>query len=98
MGAVDEFVTLVRAVGEYTVGTLGKENLTGLRVDADRRESSAFITIALADPSNAAQRSAIETMFEVEALYADEISLTYIFVDRLDEAVAVSSALQYSYA
>jgi len=62
--------------------------------EGSRALSSPSLWLTL---SNAAQRSAIETMFEVEALYADEISLTYIFVDRLDEAVAVSSALQYSY-
>ncbi|WP_426624333.1 hypothetical protein ACPPVW_17490 [Leifsonia sp. McL0607] len=99
MPGLDEFAALTRAIGEYTVEALGKENLSALQVVAHPREFSAFVEIALEDRSDAAQRRAIEVMFEVEQVYWDEIALTYVFVDQIEDTDDVeASQLQYSYA
>ncbi|SEH97215.1 hypothetical protein SAMN04515692_10874 [Leifsonia sp. CL147] len=99
MTGLSEFEALTHAIGEYTVDTLGKENLEGLQVIANPRESTALVTIALKDQSNDAQRQAIATMFDIELLYADEMGLTYVFVDHIRDTIdATLSATQYSYA
>jgi hypothetical protein len=99
MGGLNEFQALAHAIGEYTVDALGKENLAGLEVVANPRESSALVSIALKDQSNDAQRRAIVIMLEVEQLYWDEIALTYVFVDRIrGTADTISAVPQYSYA
>jgi hypothetical protein len=99
MGGLTEFEALTHAVGEYTVEALGKENLEGLQVIANAREASALVTIALKDQSNDAQRRAIATMFDVEHLYADELTLTYVFVEHIRDTIdATASAAQFSYA
>ena len=99
MTVMDEFRALTYAIGDFTVDALGKENLTGLQVVTDPRELSAFISIALKDQSDVAQRRAIAVMFEVEEMYFDEVALTYVFVDHIHDSIhATSSVPQYSYA
>lgn len=96
---MNEFAALTHAIGEYTVEALGKDNLNALQVVANERELSAFIEIALNDPSDVAQRAAIATMIEVEEMYSGEIVLTYVFVDEIGDLEDVNaSQLQYSYA
>ncbi|HEY4212096.1 MAG TPA: hypothetical protein VGM84_11485 [Steroidobacteraceae bacterium] len=99
MTALDEFQALTTAIGEYSVDTLGREKLSGLQVILNPRELSAFVSIALRDRSDEAQRAAISEMFDVERVYADEISLSYVFVDEIEKtADAHSSVPQYSFA
>jgi hypothetical protein len=99
MTALNEFEALTHSIGEYSVDTLGKDNLSGLQVVVNPRETSGFVTIALRDQSDEAQREAIAEMFEVERTYADEVSLTFVFVDSIDATMAATASVpQYSYA
>jgi len=98
MTAMSEFQALVTAIGEYTVDALGRENLTGMQVTLNPREMAAFMSIALEDRSDAAQKAAISELFEIERVYSDEVVLTYVFVDEVSEPAdsALESVPQFS--
>jgi hypothetical protein len=99
MTAMNEFQALTTAIGEYSVSSLGKENLTGLQVILNPRELSGFVSIALRDRSDQALRAAIVEMFEVERVYSDEVAISFVFVDQIDETLAASASVpQYSFA
>lgn len=99
MAGLDEFQALTTSIGEYTVDTLGRENLAGLQVWLNPREGSAFMSIALQDSSDIAQRRAIAELFDIERCYSDDVALTYVFVSEISESTdAMAEAPQYSYA
>jgi len=99
MTAMNEFQALTTAIGEYTVDLLGKEKLNGLQVILNPRELSGFVSIALRDRSDEAQRAAIVEMFDVERVYADEVAISFVFVDQIDvTADETASVPQYSFA
>ena len=97
---MDASEALTTAIGEFCVDTVGQDKLTGLEVTFDPRESSAFITMSLRDNSDAAQREAINHMFEVERVFNDDASLTYIFVRHIEAETeeAQTRALRFSFA
>lgn len=95
----DEVQILVTAVGEYTLSTLGSENLAGLRVTLDPHEMSAHITVALRDNSDGNQRAAVDRILEVEDVYFDELVIGFSLVRALeDEDAPRASVPQYSFA
>lgn len=51
----------------------------------DPRTMQAQMLIALADNSDDAQKTALRDVFEVENVFADEVVLSYRFVDNLDD-------------
>ena len=94
----DEVQVLVTAVGEYTLSTLGRENLSGLQVTLDPRDMSCHVTVALRDNSDGAQKQAISDLLEVEEVYFDELVLAFSLVDALSEELPRAEIPHYSYA
>jgi len=99
MQDLDEVQVLVTAVGEYTLSTLGAENLAGLRVTLDPSEMSCHVTVALSDNSDDNQKKAITSLLEVEDIYFDELVMGFSLVNSLeDEESPRASIPQYSHA
>jgi hypothetical protein len=99
MAGLSEIQALTTSIGEYTVGTLGADALEALQVIVNAREMCAFMTVALSDSSDDSQRRAIGSLLEVEKVYADEISIEFVFVDEIPEPdEEMASAPQYVYA
>jgi hypothetical protein len=95
----DEVQVLVTAVGEYTLSTLGADNLAGLRVTLDPSEMSCHVTVALSDNSEENQKKAIRSLMEVEDIYFDELVMGFSLVTSLDdEEVPRASIPQFSHA
>jgi hypothetical protein len=99
MTNMDDLQVLTTSIGEYTVDTLGRENLRGLQVTMDRRNLVGHIAIALQDNTDMQQKSAIKDLLEIEQMYFDEAVLSFSFVEEIDaDSVATSSVPQYSLA
>lgn len=97
MGPLDDLQALTQSIGEYAVGVIGRENLSGLQVTVDRRNMSAQISVHLADNTDEAQLAVIVDLFDVERMFADEVVVSYSFVEEIDVAAETrESVRQYS--
>jgi len=100
MAGMDENSALAASLGEFTVDTIGRESLDGLHVLLDTRAGEAWMIVVLRDNSDAEQRRAIEKLFEVEDVFADEVSLSFVFATEIPDEVRAltSSKAVFSYA
>ena len=99
MAGLTEIQALTTSIGEYTVGMIGADNLAALQVIVNPREMCAFMTVSLSDVSDDSQRRAITTLLDVEKVYADDLSIEFVFVDEIPEPdEEMASAPQFVYA
>ncbi|MEV8269169.1 hypothetical protein AB0P19_02405 [Microbacterium oleivorans] len=100
MTQMDEAQALVTSIGEFTLDALGRDRLNGLWVSLDPRTARGDVVVALADNSDAEQKAVLLELFDVEAVYMDEVVLTFRFVDGPDaiESDARQTTPIYAYA
>jgi hypothetical protein len=99
MAGVTEIQALTTSIGEFAVDTLGADNVEALQVIVNPREMCAFVTVSLSDSSDDSQRRAIGNLLEVEKVYADDLTIEFVFVDEIPEPdEEMASAPQYVYA
>lgn len=100
MSGLDEFQALTTSIGEYSLDTIGRENLRGLRVTLDPRSLNAEMVLVLTENSDMLQKSVLRDLFEIERVFADDAVLSYQFAEALDDdnAEALTSVPLFSYA
>jgi hypothetical protein len=100
MPMMGEPQALATSVGEHLVQALStEEQVTALSLVLDDRESQVQVWVVLKDASDAAQLRALETLEEVEEMFAEEVVMTFQFVESLDAVRAQRAAVPaYSYA
>jgi hypothetical protein len=94
---LDELQALTQSIGEYAISVIGRENLSGIQVTVDRRNMSAQLSVRLAENSDETQLGVIMALFDVERMYADEVVVSYSFVEEIDVSEETrESVRQYS--
>jgi hypothetical protein len=92
---MDEFDALISSLGESIVAYVGRDNLRRLDVFGDEDDSTARVEICLEDNSWGQQSHAIDKMIELRAMFLDELSLEYRFVEE-DRSTASSAHARHS--
>jgi hypothetical protein len=99
MSAVDEVSALTQSIGEHAVSGIGREHISRLSVVVNSNDMTARVVVKLRENSEAEQTHALESLFDVQELFFDEVSMTFAFGhdESLDEARAgVQRAYQYA--
>lgn len=79
---MDDFEALIHSLGEHSVDYIGKDRLRQLVVFGDALSETARIEICLTENTWSEQTRVIERMLELRAMFLDELSLDYLFVDE----------------
>lgn len=96
MTDLSEFRVLAESIGTMTVAEVGRESIKAIGVRVDPSDMTAHITLVPRDTSDAEQKRMIRGMFEVEKVFQDEITLTYVFADALVQTASNSRQLAYT--
>jgi hypothetical protein len=99
MSGLDEIQALTTSIGEFSLDTIGKSKLRGLRVTLDPRSLNAEMVIVLKKNTDSQQKSVLRSLFEVERVFADDAVLSYHFADDLvDDEATLGMVPLFSYA
>ncbi|MFJ2535845.1 hypothetical protein [Microbacterium maritypicum] len=99
MTGYDELQALTISIGEHSLTAIGREKLRALEVQLDPRTNHATMTIVLRANDDESQTDALRELFDVEHLFADEVVLSYVFAETLDnEKSSTVTMPQFSYA
>jgi hypothetical protein len=96
MSDLIEFQALAESIGSMALAEIGRESVKTLEVVVDPVDFSAHVTIVPREGSNVEQRRMIEAMFEVEKIFSDEVTITYIFADALLRSKSSSRRLAFT--
>jgi hypothetical protein len=97
MQEMDEAQALVTSIGEFTLETLGKENISQLSVTVDGTDCD--LAVVLRDNSDQAQEEALRKIFEVEQVYFDDVVMNIDFSGSGERFFAQKDRVAlYSYA
>lgn len=99
MTAVDEVSALTQSIGEHAVQAIGAKHIADLTVVVMPIDWTARIAVSLESNTEKEQRRALEKLFDVQDLFFDDVSMTFVFGEDLDLPAAHQvGAQQYSYA
>ncbi|NQX15122.1 hypothetical protein [Rathayibacter sp. VKM Ac-2857] len=98
MASIDDLETLTESIGQFTLSSLGKENLRRLSVVVNPVDQTCEVSITLVDDSGESQLEIIRSMLEVEQVFLDDVVMSFSFVDIDDASVAHGLQRQFSYA
>ncbi len=98
---MNPFQALIRSLLEHYVEYIARDvDLRALRVTGDELTASAHVEIVLGKDTWDGQQRAIDHMIEVRAMFIDDVSLDYVFVNMEDwqHADAHGAAAQFVFA
>jgi hypothetical protein len=99
MTAIDANQALAQSIGEHAVQAVDRDTILELTVILNNIDMSCQINVALRDNSDGEQRRVLESLFDVQALFFEEVSLTFDFVRPGDGSMNVlETQRQYSFA
>lgn len=95
---MDTFTALIHSLGEHVVDYIGKDHLERLDVFGDEGDSSAHIEIFLSNQTWDEHSRAIDKMIELRAMFLDELSIDYRFVESDSETNQSAEARHSTYS
>lgn len=98
MEHMNEFQAIVHSLGENIVDCIGKDHLQQVTVFGDDRSGTAEVEIGLADFTWPEQERAIDRMVEIRAMFLDELSISYHFVEPDLESADTPTTAQLVFA
>lgn len=97
MTEVNELDALTQSIGEHAVQALGEDRLRELSVVLYTHDMTCMVTVCLEENTDAEQQEALESLFDVQGLFFEDVSMSFDF-GAVDEASVAVSEMQRQFS